>query len=352
MASCKSIWESDSNSEGKEEEKKEVKKSIENKIEQKNRREKVKREPSQVLQIPLNQGGEKPNELTREIKKRIKDISRKVNVSFPQNDDDEQCIIIRSDNLSQLEALKMKISSILRSKSQPVGFTHFISIAFTDVKIRKNFEEFKNIVINKYATPGNKYNLDENLFQNPLKLHMTLDILWPLTDASLKEKAISTLNACSGIVKQVIPENGKLKVDVKGLGYFGNSPEEARVLFAKVGDKEGLLQKLADSFVDKFESEGLLQPKYKGPVKCHITLLNKTFRDRKVAYDKSETSEKGKRRRNKKPGGQFNVKTLMQELEEFEFGKEIPIDWVHLSTAREVDGETGFYLSLHKLGLS
>ena len=383
MASCKSIWESDSASSSEAE----GNNSSANIIKQpqgSSQQVRLKKEkPSNVssVQIPLKNDQEEPVELTRAVKNKIRNLARhsQVKVSFPQPGDQEQCITLSCKYLNSLSDIEMKISSLLNAKqvtsARSFGyFTHFLSICFTNAAMKRKFDEFKNIVTEKYATPGNKYNLDERLFQNPLKLHMTLNILVPLTDVTLEQKAKDTLDACSEMVKQVLPGNTKLKVDVKGLGYFGSSPEHAAVLFAKVEDKEELFQKLVDSFVDKFEREGLMEKRQKGEgVKCHITLLNKTFRDRKIEREEREREEKAydkgqegasasagrggwrggrDKRRSKKPGGLFNVKTLMQDLQEFEFAKEVPIDWVHLSSAREIDDETGFYLSLHKLALS
>ena len=364
MASCKSIWDTDS--EGEVEVKAQVNNSSQEEKKQQEtspkKETKSNKEKNTIssVKISLQSGeGEPKVELTGSAKNKIRNIIRhsRAKVSFPQENDEEQCITLSCKYLNTLSDLQMKITSILNPKqvvSRQKYFTHFLSIPFTAKNLKEKFDEFKDIVTTKYAQPGNKYNLDERLFQNPLKLHMTFDILVPLTDATLEKKAKDTLDACSEIVKQVLPEKTKLKVDVKGLGYFGSSPENAAVLFAKVEDKQELFQKLVDSFVDKFVREGLIQGQKGESVKCHITLLNKTFRDRKIQqepYDKGSEAS-GKKRRSKKPGGLFNVKTLMQDLEEFEFAKEVPIDWVHLSSAREIDDETGFYLSLHKLALS
>lgn len=374
--SCKSIWESDSESQIVD---KSQSPGREKQIKTTNKKRPNREESTVIIRAPKSGlcndatclSTPMPTTLTK-IKQACEKFPR-VTVCFSENSTEEQDITLKSIVPSQLKNLEMKIKSILIESSKGGhatssfrNLTHFLCIPFTHKCIEAKLHHFKEIVLENYGGPERGCNIDESLFQNPRKIHMTFDVLIPLNDSQMKEKACHTLDACGAIAKEIICENVPLKVDVKGLGYFGSSPEKARVLFAQLEDKDGLLQKLANAFVDKFESEGLIEKKReRDSVKCHITLLNKTFRDRAARREEKRQSDRklpAKRREGEakvergkknteKPGGFFNITTLMQELQGYEFARDVPIECIHLSTFAKTDDATGFYSSLRRLQL-
>ena len=365
-STCKSIWESDSESEiaGQPQ-------SPRRKERTDRRSKKQPREESTVI-IPVPKSDPPADASTSNTLTKIKKACERfpqVKVSLADDSNEEQNITLKSIVPSQLRNLEMKIKSIIINSGKggnPVSsfrnLTHFLCIPFTHSCIQAKYHQFKQLVLENYGGPEKGYNIDESLFQKPHKIHVTLDVLIPLNDSKMEKKACDTLDACRAIVKEMVSENVPLKVGVKGLGYFGSSPERARVLFAELQDKQGLVQKLADAFVDKFESEGLIEKKKeRDSVKCHITLLNKTFRDRAARREERQSDRKlpreetrrraGGKRNTEKPGGFFNISTLMQELQGYEFAQDVPIECIHLSTFAKTDDATGFYLSLHRLHL-
>lgn len=69
--------------------------------------------------------------------------------------------------------------------------THFISIPICSSQIKNSFEVFKTKILNGPPLRG----VDESIYQNPDKLHLTISTLVLLDDVE-KELAIQTLHEC------------------------------------------------------------------------------------------------------------------------------------------------------------
>lgn len=71
--------------------------------------------------------------------------------------------------------------------------THFLSIPTNSEDIQKNFEEFKKSVLDDEECSMRE--VDEFIFQNPKKLHLTIGVLL-LLDNPEKQEAVKALQHC------------------------------------------------------------------------------------------------------------------------------------------------------------
>ncbi|KAK5967030.1 hypothetical protein GCK32_021377, partial [Trichostrongylus colubriformis] len=73
--------------------------------------------------------------------------------------------------------------------------THFVAVPCGQPEIVQSFELFKEAVINNPRVPEESRNPD--LFSSPVKLHVTVCVLW-LFDDEEQKKAIDVMNECRG----------------------------------------------------------------------------------------------------------------------------------------------------------
>ena len=91
-------------------------------------------------------------------------------------------------------------------------------------------------------------------------------------------------------------------MELKGIDYMNDDPSQVNVLYGQCVDSSGRLQRLADSVVDRFEAEGLLDREY-DHVKLHVTLMNIKF-----ASTYSDNGANRAHRRN------FNAKSILEVI--------------------------------------
>ncbi|XP_039279979.1 activating signal cointegrator 1 complex subunit 1 isoform X2 [Nilaparvata lugens] len=207
-------------------------------------------------------------------------------------------------------------------KQQP---THFISIPFCLGEVRERYLNFKKEILEKYP---DQPDVDEVLFQNPNKLHMTLGVM-NLSNKTEQANAIEILKQCKADVIDRIMVSQSFKMRICGVGVLNNDPMKARVVYGKVHDSEQQSwQLLCDNIVDYFTKEGVMEKEY-DQVKMHITLMNTVFR-RKSSVETI--------RKNRKP---IDVSSIIKEYENYEFG-ETTVDAIHLSNMRAVSS-SGYY---------
>lgn len=230
------------------------------------------------------------------------------------------------------------------------SFTHFLAIPFTNELVLSNFAIFKNRILND-VNHCDKSNIDESLFQNPKKIHLTFGIM-NLSSNEEEEKACSLLRAFNDeILLPNLHESGPLTVNMKGVSFFGEDPKETHVLFATLKNEERL-QKIANDLVGRFAQAGLMDQDDSG-VKLHVTLMNSVFRARSL-----QRQQKNPRYSNGRYGsrGRYNIKrapfdstNILQDFCEFSFSEDLILPGIHLSNARITDRETGFYAPRFKV---
>lgn len=138
--------------------------------------------------------------------------------------------------------------------------------------------------------------INNELFQAPDKLHITIGVLVLLNDGD-RQKATSVLQSCQERMKynlfilqaltysyhksdhsfiRKILGTKPLIIQVQGINIMNDDPEQVRVLYAQCLDESGRLQRIADAIVDEFEANGVLD-RENDHVKLHATLMNTSF---------------------------------------------------------------------------
>lgn len=81
----------------------------------------------------------------------------------------------------------------MESSRKKIHYTHFLSIPLNKKKIIDKFNSFKDNVLEK--CDKTTHNIDESLFQNPSKLHLTIG-MFKLLDINEKTQAIDAFMTC------------------------------------------------------------------------------------------------------------------------------------------------------------
>ena len=79
-----------------------------------------------------------------------------------------------------------------------------------------------------------------------------------------------------------------IEIEIKGIEIMNDDPDRVDVLYARIIDDSGRLQRLSDALVSSLEAEGLLDRQY-DHVKLHATLMNSVF------ASKDDDQQKGNR---------------------------------------------------------
>ena len=82
---------------------------------------------------------------------------------------------------------------LIETSRSKLDFTHFISIPVNVEEVQKNFEKFKEDILNAHSSGVR--GIKEEIFQLPQKLHLTVCILI-LLDEEDRKKAVSILEGC------------------------------------------------------------------------------------------------------------------------------------------------------------
>ena len=98
----------------------------------------------------------------------------------------------------EIISARHEIELLIKEFRHKVRCTHFMSIPMNHENIINSFNDFKTEVLTKSGKESRGVN--ENLFQNEKRLHLTLDVLWLFDDEEQKQ-ATKVLNACK---KEVI----------------------------------------------------------------------------------------------------------------------------------------------------
>lgn len=227
-----------------------------------------------------------------------------------------------------------------------VRLTHFLSIPLNSPAIQERFQTFKTEVLSKFGETEKAF-IKEDLFQNPVKIHLTFGVM-TLTEEqeTIAKNLLKKFN--DEVVKEILTSQ-PLSVQIKGLDVIQDRrrPRDTRVLYAKVTTGAEKLQAIADQLVAAFIEKGLMTREYDS-VRIHVTLMNVAFRDRqfrRAKYARDPALEPLKRLPSR-----FDAKLILEEFKDFVFAEELIIDDLHISSFMK-HGEDGYYAPLLKVKL-
>ena len=230
----------------------------------------------------------------------------------------------------------MSISKAVNCVRHKMPFTHLITIPFNSPKMKQEFLNFKDTVLNLFS---NENGIDEHLFQTPEKLHLTFTILVLLNEEE-RQQASDLFSKCySDIVKPVI-DIAPLHFEIKGVDIMQKNPKRTDVLYAKINHDK--VQTIADKIVEEFEKNGFLGQK-ETKVKLHITLMNSLYRQRILAK-----IEKSKVKRRKVKRIPFDSTKILQEFHDHLFISDWTLENIQLNDIKS-KSEDGFYGKLTEM---
>lgn len=274
-----------------------------------------------------------------ETRKRL-EFDTKTSINIPKQGVEGQIVITGSTKAAVSSAVT-RVEVLMESFRKKQPFTHFLSFPLNDSKIQEGFLRFKDEVMQQCSQD---HGVEESIFQNPAKLHLTIGTLALLNDKEV-QRATEHLEECQNFIRD-ITEGKPLQVEVKGIEYMNDDPAMVDVLYAKVSLKDGSdrLQEIADRLVEHFVSAGLMVREW-DRVKLHGTVINTLFRKDSSAEGASGTGRQGPNERES-----FDARNILKEFAEFRFG-EFELNDVRMSQRYSSDC-TGYYTSAGKISLS
>ncbi|XP_050980609.1 activating signal cointegrator 1 complex subunit 1 isoform X3 [Labeo rohita] len=267
-----------------------------------------------------------------ETRKRL-ESETKTSISIPKQGVEGQ-IVITGVHRAAVASAVTRIEVLIDSFRRKQPFTHFLSFALNHAQVQQGFVRFREQVLERC---GQDAGVDESIFQNPAKLHLTIGTLALLNEQEVT-RANELLQQCQDVIRD-ITEAKPLPVEVRGIEYMNDDPSMVDVLYAKVAvqDKSDKLQQIADKLVECFAAAGLME-RERERVKIHGTVMNTLFRKDPSAEDKGASG-----RPNAKDREAFNAKNILQMFGDYYFGA-FELNSVQISQRFSTDG-TGYYSS-------
>ncbi|CAL7941907.1 unnamed protein product [Xylocopa violacea] len=265
------------------------------------------------------------------VRKRL-ETETKTTIQIPKLGQDGDIVIIGFHRKGILKA-RRRINLLIEASRKKLDFTHFLSIPLNEGHIIMKFNMFKNEVLTNSGKMSR--GVDERIFQTPSKLHITIGVLTLLDDTE-RNQAIEALNYCKEyIVKPIIEKHGQIPIHIQGTEIMNDDSSETKILYAKILDNDGTLQKIANEIVDYYASIGLLHKKTEN-VKLHLTLMNTKFQ-----LDEEERNTKNKIT--------FDAMEIRKAHQNTVFG-ETTLKQIHISQ-RHTISSNGYYQATAKINL-
>ena len=130
----------------------------------------------------------------------------------------------------------------MASARQKQPFTHFLSIPVNTASVQENFLAFKRDVL---ETLEDVSGLDETIFQTETLLHLTVGTM-ALLDQRERNLARDILMDCKENIIQPLLLDKTLEFSIEGLEIMNDDPAAVDVLYGKIQDDSGALQRIVD----------------------------------------------------------------------------------------------------------
>ncbi|XP_053197132.1 activating signal cointegrator 1 complex subunit 1 [Scomber japonicus] len=264
----------------------------------------------------------------------------KTSINIPKQGIEGQ-IVITGSHKAAVSSAVTRVEVLIESFRKKQPFTHFLSFPLNDPKIQEGFLKFKDDVMQQCSQD---HGVDESIFQNPAKLHLTVGTLVLLNDMEVR-KVCEHLQDCQNFIRD-ITEGKPLPLEVTGIEYMNDDPAMVDVLYAKVNvkDRTDKLQVIADRLVEHFVSAGLMVREW-DRVKLHGTVMNTLFRKDSTVED---TGGQGRQPMSEREA--FDARNILKTFGAYRFG-EFELNTVLLSQRYSTDC-TGYYSSAGSINFS
>ncbi|KAK6631955.1 hypothetical protein RUM44_006985 [Polyplax serrata] len=275
-------------------------------------------------------------------KKRIEsDTNTRIQIPRPLDHGD---VIIRGSSIKDIILAKKCIDAVVSSSRQKLTFTHFVSVPTNSDEIKRNFMNFKEEILRYF---GNDRGVDESIFQNPNKLHLTISTLVLADQRERKVAEVKLNEICDQKIKPLLVNRDckQLKLEMKGIEYMNDDPAEVDVLYGKIESKPdaNLLQYLTNIIVEYFTQHKLIKASERQDVKLHVTLMNTLFREEEPEEINQEIAGLKRTKTIRKQRSTFNAVNILQKFQNYYFGQQ-DLKTIELSV-RFSTGKNGYYKS-------
>lgn len=246
-------------------------------------------------------------------------------------------VVVTGKDVRTVRQARLKLEMLVEQARKKQPFTHFLSLPVNVPNIQEKFLEFKKEVLEKC---GDSRGVEESLFQEAAKLHLTLCVL-VLADDRERQQAVDTLKQCPETVLKKQLGGEKLLLEMKGVEIMNDDPGEVHVLYGRVNalSWSHSIQAIADSVVGEFVKGGLVT-RQQERVKLHVTLMNTSFRTQSNEDNGGVTNQERE---------SFCAKKILKEFADFEFGV-FEVEEIHLSI-RHTGSSTKYYSASAKIAV-
>ncbi|KAF8765064.1 Activating signal cointegrator 1 complex like protein [Argiope bruennichi] len=240
-------------------------------------------------------------------------------------------ISITGKSVSSVVRAYHRIENIVEDvRWRVMEYTHFISIPMNDENIIEKYLKFKDDVL---RTCRGSTGISEQIFISPAELHLTIVMLTLLTKRE-KEEAAAILQKTRNEILQLL-DRKPLQIEIKGVEYMNDEPEEVRILYGKVQEKENnnCLQIIANKLADTFSMSPLGRKEASDDpnnVKLHVTLM------------RGKPGVKGYRE-------PFDASQILEKYANYSFGQ-TTVSQIHVSI-RFTSGKDSYYKPFYVLEL-
>lgn len=277
-----------------------------------------------------------------------------------------QVVTVEGKSKADLVSCKNRILLLIQTARNQKPFTHMLTFPLNFEPLIKRFYEFKRQVLERCPQ---ERGIDESLFQNPAKLHLTITILTLASDAEV-DQAANILAECRRTFIKDILAGKELRVRIRGLEYMNDDPSEVDVLYARVQPlassptpaatsrqddfSDEPIQRIADGLMKRFVESGLARKQY-DRVKLHSTLMNTLLRQETAANENQNqqtttASQASKRLGDNRDRESFDARNVLRHFGDYDFG-EFTLNEVHISV-RFTTGADGFFDYASKVSIS
>jgi activating signal cointegrator complex subunit 1 len=281
------------------------------------------------------------------VKSRL-EIDTKTRVKIPKRGVDD-LVTIEGKEKSNIISCKNRILLLISTARFQKPFTHLLTFPMNFEPFKSKLSEFKQTVLQSCS---NDRGIDETIFQNPNKLHLTICTV-VLADKHEVEQAIALLDSYQNTLAKEITNTNGVRVQIRGLEYMNDDPSEVDVLYAKIVDTEtsnacpSRIQSIANKLMEKFVDSGLSKRQY-DKVKLHATVMNSLMRQ-----DSSGMSSARMTSNNKfvdRDRESFDARNILKLFGDFDFGI-YTLNEIHLSLRFSASNQDGYYECIAKINL-
>jgi activating signal cointegrator complex subunit 1 len=266
-------------------------------------------------------------------------------IIFPRRDE-IGTVKIRSRTKANLISARTRIEIAIDRNRQMQPFTHFLSIPIcqtspSSTNLKQKYEEFKKNILEQCS---NERGITKELFQQPNKLHLTINTLVLLSKSEI-DFIKDTLQECTKtLLKQFIPtDKERFIIQLKGLEFMNDDPSFVDVLYAKVQLIDEINSNRLQNFLDRLNEEllntGLIKQKFER-IKLHVTLMNSLLRKDDTGILEAQKTVRGRVKNQERES--FDAKKILRLFGQYDFGQ-IELDELHLSIMHQPDRQTGYY---------